>query len=47
MGGVESVAPVSRKEIFSQKIKKHFYAYVGERGLIQDPNFGYLPVSGS
>lgn len=44
MGGVEFVVPVSRKKVVSQKIKKHFYAYVGEGGLLQDLNFGYLPV---
>lgn len=43
MGGVEFVVPFSRKKIFSQKIKKHFNAYVGEGGLLQDLNLGYLP----
>jgi len=44
MGGVEFVVPVSTKKIFSQKIEKRVYAYVGEGDLLQDLNFGYLPV---
>lgn len=43
MGGVEFVVPVSRKEIFLQRIKKNFYAYVGEGGMFQDLFFWISP----